>query len=95
MLQLTSGNELAEVKRRLGLLKRVCRQRTQAAWKEWRGSMEQHRAAWLASHLHLLHQDHHFLQSGLHQVQQVQQQAQRLQTDLREDMARRQDQQQV
>lgn len=71
----------------MGLLKRVCRQRTQGAWKEWRSSMEQHRASWLANHLHLLHQDQAFLQSGLERVQQVHHQAQQLQTGLRESMA--------
>ena len=95
MLQLTSGTELAEVKRRVGLLKRVCRQRTQGAWKEWRASMEQHKATWLANHLTLLHQDHSFLHSGLTQVQQLQQQAHQLQNDLREDMTKRREQHQV
>lgn len=95
LLQLCSGNELAEVKRRVGLLKRVCRQRTLGAWKEWRTSMEQHRASWLANHLQLLQQDHAFLQSGLQQVQQVQQQAQELQTSLRDGMQAQRDQHQV
>ncbi|DBB09035.1 TPA: hypothetical protein ACH3X3_007660 [Trebouxia sp. C0006] len=93
-VQLCTGNELAEVKRRVGLLKRVCRQRTLGAWKEWRTSMEQHRASWLANHLQLLQQDHAFLQSGLQQVQQVQQQAQELQTRLRDGMQAQRDQHQ-
>ncbi|DBA97231.1 TPA: hypothetical protein ACH3X1_014979 [Trebouxia sp. C0004] len=93
-VQLCTGDELAEVKRRVGLLKRVCRQRTLGAWKEWRTSMEQHRASWLANHLQLLQQDHAFLQSGLQQVQQVQQQAQELQTSLRGGMQAQRDQHQ-
>ncbi len=95
VLQLCTGNELAEVKRRVGLLKRVCRQRTLGAWKEWRTSMEQHRASWLANHLQLLQQDHAFLQSGLQRVQQVQQHAQELQTRLRDGMQAQRDQHQV
>ena len=76
-------------------MKRVCRQRTQGAWKEWRTSMEQHRASWLASHLQLLHQDHAHLQTGLQQVHQVQAHLQRLQTELRAGMAAQRMQQQV
>ena len=57
--------------------------------------MEQHRASWLANHLQLLQQDHAFLQSGLQQVQQVQQQAQELQTRLRDGMQAQRDQHQV
>lgn len=93
--QLARGGELAEVKRRVGLLKRVCRQRTQGAWKEWRTSMEQHRASWLASHLLLLQLDHTHLQTGLGQVHQVQALLHQLQTALREGMAARRMQQQV
>ena len=94
-LQLASGSELAEVKRRVGVVKRVCRQRTLGAWKEWRTSMEQHRAAWLATHLHLLQQDHAHLHSGLDQVHQVQSHLQQLQTGLREGMAAQRMQQQA
>ena len=94
-LQLANGSELAEVKRRVGLVKRVCRQRTLGAWKEWRTSMEQHRAAWLATHLHLLHQDHAHLHSGLDQVHQVHTHLQQLQTGLREGMALQRTQQQA
>ena len=79
----------------MGLLKRVCRQRTLAAWKEWRTSMEQHRAAWLAAHLHLLQQDHAHLHSGLQQVHELQAHLQQLQARLREDMAAQRRQQQV
>ena len=57
--------------------------------------MEQHRASWLANHLQLLQQDHAFLQSGLQQVQQVQQQAQELQTRLRDGVQAQRDQHQV
>ena len=57
--------------------------------------MEQHRASWLANHLQLLQQDHAFLQSGLQQVRQVQQQAHQLQSDLRSGMQAHRDQQQV
>lgn len=86
-MQLAEGNELVEVKRRVGLLKRVCRQRTQGAWKEWRTSMEHHRAAWLANHLDLLQQDHAHLHSGLQQVDNVQAHLQQLQISLRDGMA--------
>ena len=95
VLQLASGSELAEVKRRVGVLKRVCRQRTQGAWKEWRTSMEQHRAAWLASHLELLQQDHAHLQAGLQQVHQLRAELQQLQTGLRDDMTAQRSQWQV
>lgn len=94
-LQLASGSELAEVKRRVGVVKRVCRQRTLGAWKEWRTSMEQHRAAWLATHLHLLQQDHAHLHSGLDQVHQVQSHLQQLQTGFREGKAAQRAQQQA
>lgn len=94
-LQLAGGSELAEVKRRVGVVKRVCRQRTLGAWKEWRTSMEQHRAAWLASHLHLLHQDHAHLHSGLDQVHHLQSHLHHLQTRLREGMAAQRTQQQA
>lgn len=82
-LQVGSGAELAEMKRRAGLLKRVCRQRTQAAWKEWRHSMEAQRHASLASHLQLLHQDHAALAQGQQQVRHLQAQAQQLGQSLR------------
>lgn len=94
-LQLASGSELAEVKRRVGVVKRVCRQRTLGAWKEWRTSMEQHRATWLATHLHLLQQDHAHLHSGLDRVHQVHSQLQQLQTGLRDGMAAQRIQQQA
>lgn len=95
LLQLATGNELAEVKRRVGVLKRVCRQRTQGAWKEWRTSMEEQRTGWLTTHLQLLQQDHAHLQSGLHQVHEVQAYLHQLQTDLRDDIAAQRNQQQV
>ena len=82
-LQLANGPELAEMKRRAGLLKRVCRQRTQGAWKEWRSSMEAQRAEWLSAHLNLLQQDQGCLQQGQQGVQEVQLQAQELGAALR------------
>ncbi len=57
--------------------------------------MEQHKAAWLATHLQLLQQDQAFLQSGLRQTHQVQQQVQEVHTGLREGMQAQRDQQQV
>ena len=57
--------------------------------------MEQHRAAWLASHLDLLQQDHVHLHSGLQQVDGVQAHLQQLQISLRDGMAADRAQQQV
>lgn len=73
------------MKRRAGLLKRVCRQRTQGAWKEWRTSMEAQRAEWLSAHLNLLQQDRACLDQGQQGVQQVQLEAQELGNSLRAD----------
>ena len=75
------------MKRRAGLLKRVCRQRTQAAWKEWRHSMEAQRHASLSSHLQQLHQDHAALAQGQQQVRHLQTQAHQLGQRLRADKA--------
>ena len=84
-MQLANGPELAELKRKAGLLKRVCRQRTQGAWKEWRTSMEAQRAEWLIAHLNLLQQDSACLGQGQQGVQQVQLQAQDLGAAIKAD----------
>lgn len=45
--QVASGDELEGMKSAVVALKKVCRQRTMVAWKEWRASMEAHRGAGL------------------------------------------------
>lgn len=44
-MQVAGGEELEAMKAAVVELKKVCRQRTMVAWKEWRASMEAHRGA--------------------------------------------------
>ncbi|KAK9814135.1 hypothetical protein WJX72_001123 [[Myrmecia] bisecta] len=70
-VQLAGGAEVDHIKRSVALLKKVCRQRTLVAWKEWRASMEAHRGTSLQTHLQLLQHDSAFLESNLDQLRQV------------------------
>ncbi|BDA49326.1 probable kinetochore protein spc7 at C-terminar half [Coccomyxa sp. Obi] len=70
-LQTSNAEEVEGIKASVAVLKRVCRQRTMVAWKDWRQSVEDAKRNALQDHLAQLREDADFLNNALQQARHL------------------------